>query len=47
LKLNHDKIATQNTPKIVGTAIMGGHSNNEPLLNIVVKFIQMDDKLFK
>jgi hypothetical protein len=35
---------TLNTPY---TAITRSHSNNEPLINIVVKFIQMDDRLFK
>jgi hypothetical protein len=36
------------TPQIVqASAITRGKSNNEPSINTVAKFIQMDGKLFK
>jgi hypothetical protein len=33
--------------KYYGPLQLQGHNNNEPSINIVTKFIQMDDKLFK
>jgi hypothetical protein len=42
--------STSNTPNIVcqwAAAITKGHNNNETSKNVMVKFIQMDDKLFK
>jgi hypothetical protein len=32
---------------LLAIAITRGHSNNKPPINTMVKFIQMDDKLFK
>jgi hypothetical protein len=45
--LNANKLLHQTFQTFWATAITRGYNNNKPSINIIVNFIQMDDKLLK